>query len=69
MLKKVVEFLHAHPVVKSALVTVAGAGLGAAVVAAQAGQSPKEIAAAAQAGAFAALYALFVKRPQDGAGK
>jgi hypothetical protein len=66
MFKKIVAFLHAHPVVKTVLVTAVGGALGAAVPLVQSGAADAAtVARAAEAGALAAVYGLWVKRPKD----
>ncbi len=66
MIKKIVAFLHAHPVVKTVLVTAVGGAIGAAVPLAESGVTDvAAVGRAAEAGALAAVYALWIKRPKD----
>ena len=67
--KKIMAWWHRHPVVKTAVVTVVGGGVGAAAKVAVTGVvEPHALGVAFVGGAAAALYGLFVKRPQDGGG-
>ena len=66
-MKQFLKFIHDRPIFKTVLVTAAGGAFGSVLPLLQSGVfEPHACGTAALAGAGAALYGLFVKRPQDG---
>jgi hypothetical protein len=70
MFKKIIGWFHRHPKVKVVAVTIGSAAAGGAAQAITGGSTdPRQIGRAAGIAAAAAVYGLFIKRPQDGAGQ
>jgi hypothetical protein len=66
MFAKIVSWFHRHPKVKATAVFLGSAAVGGAVDAITRGQNnPKDIGRSAGLAAAAAIYGLYLKRPQD----